>query len=346
MRKACLSLLVVLTLGGGAAAAFATEPIPDLTPTPATVPPALQALEQKVAQIHFSTARLSERFVIGELGSPAGGAELGRGVRKGKSFITLGSGVMQLEPFESLITSRVEIPGEHVPSAVGATGQARTIGKVTYSYSATAARIDGGRPWVRSVRKPPPKPDSKLAAFAAAIDLLAPTTAGSEQNPSAPFATLLECLGEATGIQEGGVVTVDGQQTTEFTVSLPIIKLLVNKVAPKELAKLERQIDKKPAEANVQLEVFFAANGLPVRTIGITGSRLEGLGIETDLLALEVPVVVHSPPASQTIGEARLAKIEQRQAKRAERRLKRILRHCRSSRSRKRCVSRAIEQLS
>jgi hypothetical protein len=62
----------------------------------------------------------------------------------------------------------------------------------------------------------------------------------------------------------------------------------------------------------VQLELFVAPSGLPVRTISVLGSRSEGIGGEEDIRALEIPVVVHVPPVRQTIGKARLRKLERR----------------------------------
>ena len=208
-----------------------------------------------------------------------------------------------------------------MPSALASTGQTRTIGKTAYTYTPSAASFDGGRPWVRSRHEPPPKPGSKAAQAAAVLDALAPALARSSDGSAEPFATLIDYLGGAVSVSEGGSVTVDGQQTTEFTASLSIVKLLAGKVSSKQLAKIERESLKKPSEAIIELEVFIAPDGLPVRTIGASARRTEGLGIQEDILALEVPFAIHAPPARETIGQARLLRIERKrdriQAKKA-----------------------------
>lgn len=296
MKRTCLLLLVALSAAAAAPAAFAAEasppaPAPAPAPTAAVVPPALQALEQKMAQIRFNTARVSERFVIGDLGSTTGGADLGSGVGNGKSFVTAGVGSIRFAPSASLFKTHVEIPGEHVPKTLASTGQVRDIGKTTYTYTPTAASFDGGRPWVRSSHKPPPKPGSKAALLVTVLDSLAPALAGPSAGSAEPFATLVEYLGDAVNVSEGGSVTVDGEQTTEFTASLSIIKTLAGKLSRTQLAKIEKESRRKPSEGIVELEVFIASDGLPVRTIGSSAERTEGLGIQDDILALEVPFV-------------------------------------------------------
>jgi hypothetical protein len=311
MKRTCLLLLIALSMGGAAPAALAAEAsLPAPAPTPAVVPPALQALEQKMAQIRFNTARVSQRFVIGDLGSTAGGANLGSGVGRGKSLITAGAGSIRFAPSASLFTTHVELPGEHVPKTLASTGQVRNIGKTTYTYTPSVASFDGGRPWVRSQHKPPPKPGSKAAQVAAVLAALAPALAGPSAGLAEPFAKLIEYLGGAVSVSEGSSVTVDAQQTTEFTASLSIVKLLAGKLSRKQLAKIEKESRKKPSEGIVELEVFIAPDGLPVRTIGASAERTEGLGIQDDILALEVPFAIQAPPASKTIGEARLHELE------------------------------------
>jgi hypothetical protein len=286
------------------------------------VPPALPALEQKMGQIRFNTARISQRFVLGGLGSTAGGAELGDGTGRGQSFLTTGTGSIRLAPAASLFTTHVEVPGGRVPSPLTRPRQVRTIGRTTYTYTPSAASFDGGRPWVRSESRPAPKRGSKAGALAVQLGVLghalAPTLAGSSEGSSEgsaePFATLIDDLDGAVSVSEGGAVTVDGQQTTEFTASLSIVKLLAGKLSRKQLAKIEAESLKKPSEAIVELEVFIASSGLPVRTIGAYGKPTEGLGVQQDILALEVPFAIQAPPVRQTIGQARLLQLERRRS--------------------------------
>jgi hypothetical protein len=349
MKAVCLPLIAVLAAGGivpaataataaTAAASPTTPSLPPPAPVPTVVPPALQALEQKMAQIHVNTARVSERFVVGGLGSTAGGADLGSGIGKGKSFVTVGAGSIRFTPSASMFATHVEIPGEHVPGALASTGQTRTIGQTTYTYTPSAASFDGGRPWVRGRRKPPPKFGSKAALVVAVLDALAPTLAGPSDGSAEPFATLIDYLGDAVSVSEGGAVTVDGQQTIEFTASLPVVKLLAGKLSGKQLAKIEGESRKHPSEGTVELEVFIASDGLPVRTVGASGNRTEGLGIQEDILALEVPFAIHAPPARETIDQTRLLQLER---KRDRVQAKKTLTRCLRSRHGRACAVRA-----
>jgi hypothetical protein len=97
---------------------------------------------------------------------------------------------------------------------------------------------------------------------------------------SAPFAKLIEDVNGALSVQEVGPIMVDGQQVTEFTASLTMVTLLPGK-------RLERFIK------------AFSSLG-------------EILSPDKDILALEVPVDVHAPPARETISEAQLRKLRAR----------------------------------
>ena len=154
--------------------------------------------------------------------------------------------------------------------------------------------------------KPAPKANSDSEKLSAVFDSLSPTFAGRVGSPAGLFSKLIEELGEAQSIQEVGPATVDAQQVTEFTASISLAKLL----SPKQLASV------KLSETTVELELFIAPSGLPVRTISVLGGRSEGIGFEEDILALEIPVVVHAPPARETIGEAQLSRLEKKHAKR------------------------------
>jgi hypothetical protein len=117
-----------------------------------SVPPNLSALEQKMAQIRFNTARIQTRFGFGQLGSGTGG-ELGGGIKgsgKGLIFSTVGS--FRLSPREAVLTNGFEAPGssvgQHVPAGLAQSTE-RVIGDTTYTYRPSVASWDGGRPWVR-----------------------------------------------------------------------------------------------------------------------------------------------------------------------------------------------------
>lgn len=295
--------------------------------TPAVIPPNLQMLEQKMAQIRFNTARISARFGLGELGPAGGGAELGTGIKgPNGAFVTSTVGVFRLSPPEASTTSKFEgvgsPNGEGVPPG-GAPSKERVIGNTVYTYTPSALRYDGGRPWVRSKRVS----SSQSGGGSAGLEGLS--------DPSAPFAKLIEDVNGALSVQEVGPMTIDGQQVTEFTVSLTMATLLPGKrlerfikafsslgeiLSPdnhsskqREEAKQHREEQaKKIREIPVEIELFIASNGLPARTITVLGNRKEAIGGEQDILALEVPVDVHAPPARETIGETQLRKLRAR----------------------------------
>ncbi len=307
--------------------------------TRAVVPPNLQALEQKMAQIRFKTARISARVGLGELGPAGGGAELGvevKGARGG--FLSSTLGVFRLLPPEGTASTKIEIlglkPSERTP--VGSTTSTeRVIGNTIYTYTPALERYDGGRPWLRS-KQPSPPPDGQSAGFPGLSDSFAPTlsVADARSGHAAPFAKLIEDVNRALSVQEVGPVTVDGQQTTEFTVSSSLESLLSSKQlaaftkatstlgallspseSPKQRGETKRHREEaanKLGLAPVELELFIAPNGLPVRMITVLGKRSAGIGAEQDILALEVPVHVHAPPASKTISQAQLRKLRVR----------------------------------
>lgn len=311
-------------------------PAPAVAQASVTVPPSLPALEQKMAQVRFNTARVSVRFAFGELGTAGSGAELGSGTTGLGSFLTSATVAVRLSPPASVSTTRTEglkLSSGHTLG--GSTSAERTIGKTIYTYKPSVASYDGGRPWVRSKVEPAPKPSGDSAKFAAVIDSLSPTFAGGTTGVSAGlFSKLIEELGEAQSVQEVGPAAVDGQQVTEFTASVPLARLLspaqleaITKTSsslgellsptgsPKqqEAAKTRsEEAAKKLSEASVELELFIAPSGIPVRTVSVLGGRNEGIGVEEDILALDIPVVVHAPPARETIGEAQLRKLERK----------------------------------
>ena len=100
----------------------------------------------------------------------------------------------------------------------------RTIGSTVYTYMPSVASFDGGRPWVRS-RQSSSKSDGESAGLTGMSNSLAATVSGGGAG-STPFAKLIEDVNGALNVQEVGPVTVDGQQTTEFTVSSFLGRLL------------------------------------------------------------------------------------------------------------------------
>lgn len=313
-------------LAGFAAAGVMAVPAWAAAQAPATIPSSLQVLEQKMAQIRFSTARVSARVVFGEVGPLGGGAELGAGVQgPNAGFITSTVGVFRLSPLEASTTSKSQAEGlPNGKDAPSVTSRVRVIGDDIYTYTPWVLRYDHGRPWVRSKQPSSSQSDSGVVPEGLS-------------DSSAPFAKLIEDVNSALSVQEVGPMAVDGEQVTEFTASLTMATLLPGKLlesftkaltslsvssllepsgkSPKqqEEAKSRNEVDaKKISELSVEIELFVAPSGLPVRTNTVIGDRNEAIGSEQDILALEVPVDVHAPPASETISEAQLRKLRKR----------------------------------
>ncbi len=312
MRRICVLFLVALTAASVAAAALAAEApptspsVPPPAPTPSFPPPTLQALEQKMAQISFNTARISDRQVLGEVGPPVGTVELGSGVDQCKSLVITATGTIRRSPSESFITS----------TFAGYQSRRIGIGDVTYTYRRSVARYDGGRPWVRShttaskSEQTPADgaPPSALTVLGASLGSTAPNRKGHRL--AEPFTGLVEDLEGALAIQEVGPATVDRQQTVEYTASLSVAKLLAGRLTPKQ-HQLARKLEALP----VTLDLFIAPNGMPVRTIVVVGGGEEGIGEEEDFRAVGIPVSIHAPPARETIGQSRLQKLQRQRIK-------------------------------
>jgi hypothetical protein len=328
VKRMCALLLVALGAGAVAPAAGAVDPSPAPSeppaslPTPTVVPPALQALEQKMAQIRFNSVRFYTQTELGVDKSSGSSNVMAAATKGSEELIVKTHGVIGFAPSVQASTSTIE----GLPNAalgLGALSE-RRIGATIYTYDPSLARHDGGRSWIRATRT---RREEKLAARVAPLaDLLHPLLAGL-QRPAAstgPFVPLLEELGQSQNARETGPATVDGQQTEGFTVTVSPAKLLA-KLVSSHLFK-----HGPPPGLRYTLELWLAPSGLPVR-VAMLGSSGEGFASHEDILGTEVPVVVNAPPASRTIGQRRLAKVERRVVKtvgRCERRHPRRAQAC------------------
>jgi hypothetical protein len=313
LSPAILSLAIALVPAGVASRALAAES----APAPAIVPPALQALEQKMALIRFNSARFSTRLDLAVDDSSSSNAVSVSAVpvsaARSHADVIATTGVIGLSPPVLSSTSTIEgiAPGEALG---GASLKERRIGATTYVYDPSATRRDGGRPWIRRTLSPS---DQKVAAELAPLSVeLDPLLAGLERptaTSTGPFAPLLEALPEAQSVQEAGPATVDGQQTLAFTFALSSAKLLEQALSSKERRRLAK--GRQLPDIDFTLELWLAPSGLPVRALTRNGARGEEFDSQEDILNLEVPVLVHAPPADRTIGEAHWIAIERRRAK-------------------------------
>jgi hypothetical protein len=302
----------------------------DATPSGAStsLPPELVALEQQMAQLQTNSERFAfqEELSLGEL--------LGQG--DPLILIIAGEGEASDSPPQASVVGGIfGLPEEHT----------RTIGETVYRYRRGAAEVDGGRPWVSAPRA------SKSAAGLDPGGLLESDEAGGQGT----FSKLIAELNGGLSVEQSGPAIVDGQRTIEFDATLdptPFVEQLRAKsTTPKKPLKSLFELPsvdgpKTPAKAgappSLELEVFIAPNGLPVRVRFTFSAEGATIAVRVDTLAINVPVHVTPPPAAQTITEAQLKQIERRRAARA---LRLGLRACRHLRGKRAAACRAIARL-
>jgi len=163
----------------------------------------------------------------------------------------------------------------------------RQIGHALYLRIPGIARHDGGRAWVH-VSENEISEQSGVDFAAAPHDL------------SASFGLINS---SAEDIQQVASTTVDGQSTTVFSATVDLEKFFSTFGAP--LVHKLQGVGIKTAT----LELFIAANGLPVRTSVIIGVEGGTIAVTTDILQINAPVSVHAPAAHATISEAQLRKL-------------------------------------
>ncbi len=159
-----------------------------------------------------------------------------------------------------------------------------------FLYSPEGSRRSRRRPWVRF-----PAPASEATGLLQAVFPFHGGASGEAGfGGSGPYAGLLNLLATAEGpIVAGGPVRLDGRQTNKFTARVQQLEL-VGGVTPKQRSTLEAGL---PSQ---QVEVFIDESGLPVRVALALPGRSGTLTMTTDVLAVNVPVVVKAPPANRT----------------------------------------------
>jgi hypothetical protein len=296
--------------------------LPGVARASAPPPPDLVALEQQMAGLQAN----SERFSFQEELSFGNGL-LGQGIPL--VLLIAGAGEASDAPPQASVTGGLLGLGNV---------QIRMIGDTTYRYEQDAASIDGGRPWVRGAGK---------ASKGNGLDpggILESDQAGKQGT----FSKLIEELGGASAIVESGPVTVDDQRVTEFDATLDPAPFLAQLQAHSKQpahplnslfqipsvggAKSKPQPPSPPP--SLKLELFIAANGLPVRARITFIAEGVTISVRVDTLAINVPVHVLAPPARQTIDEATLKRIERRRAARELKQALRVCRHLHGKRAR------------
>jgi hypothetical protein len=253
-------------------------------PPPTASPPAeLRALESKMEQLPVNSERYSQIIHV------TATRHTGRHRRhiKRVSVTETEVGEVSLLPLQARLFKSSD-PGKPVAIAIGST---------LYSYSATFARKDGGRPWI------------ELSGVGAGI--LFPYHGDPTEEVNAggtgSYAGLINLLTTASGkVDVVGPAQISGQQTTEVTAVVDPLALI--KGAP------QAEIRKHPLRE--RLTAFLTESGLPLRVGTFMHLGPVALAETTEILALNVPVSVTAPPASETISEADFLKLVRRESKR------------------------------
>jgi hypothetical protein len=255
-----------------------------LAPT-ALVPPQLQALEQKMAQLRFNSERFSEasRGVI-SLTDEVNGKPVGRTRHISADSSELGEA--------SVVPARGEtfLGSVHRPELIA-------IGSTEYEY-----RAGKGRHWVRSSSHGE-SPVARILPFHGGGRL--EVSVGG----TGSFAGLLNLLTTAVGpVDIGGAVIVGGQSTTEFTATVEP-RLLIKGITVEDVANFE--VD-EPIDT---LHMFLTEAGLPIRVVSELRSQELDITTTEEVLGVDTPVVVKPPPARDTVAIGRLRNASARRTK-------------------------------
>jgi hypothetical protein len=257
---ALLPVAVIASLAPGAQAAVA-------------VPPALQALEQKMEGLNVSTERFSTKYEIATPSLKEGGFSFG---------LAYGiSGEATLSPLQANLT--VNVAGKHTPE--------RLVGETLYVYEPRLSHLDKGRPWVRIEHETL----QKVIQFDPSGN---PQSKGASTEARGAFSNLLSILQGALSVKQVGPTKVDGQAVTEFTASLSP-QVLLGVFTQQEINEL-----KLLGRPSVELLVYLSEAGLPVRTT--LELRINGIGVSAsvDITGTNQPVAVTAPAISETITQA------------------------------------------
>jgi hypothetical protein len=299
-RTLIAAVLTLAALTPWAQASTPAPPVPAAT-TPVVVPPDLQALEQKMLALKPTSERFSASIEIAEkpkVKGPVGGFNhiFGHASSVLVPLLTIAGEVSLGPPPEASFTA----------SFLGLAISGRLIGSTLYTHEPFLSRLDGGRPWV----------EERHSSLARALGSPSSGPAATVGEPATSFASLVKLIAGAQSIVELGPANVDGQPATRFKLAIPTASLL--KPAHSRRARTRARRERKLFAPLLHVELFLAETGLPVRTSLVLSAR-HGKGDvveQSDITAIDVPVIVQAPPAAETIEAAQLRRLLRRRARR------------------------------
>jgi hypothetical protein len=315
MRRAWVLPLTVLALVGTAHVALAAETAPARTwavvaPVPVTVPqgsvaqPAnLLALEQKMGELKVTSLRFSEQTSV----------TVPHNERKLGSLLKLLLGADSGTSGEVTTSS----PASDVTlSFFGHPLTLRLVGGTTYLYFRALAAKDRGRPWIKlghggfaeliTVNGKHAPPSKTAGPKIGEPTLLEP-----------PFEGVRKVLSGAREVRELGSGTLYGQPVTSFLAILAPEQLEHEHLASAAQLRLPAPQPTTPQPPTATMEVSFAQNGLPVRTVITEHSSETVTSATLDIPAINFPLTIEPPPAAQTITIQELRKLGRKARKRS-----------------------------
>ncbi len=273
--------LATMLLAAGAGAAVSSGAAASPLPPPAAIPPQLAILENAMAQLRVNSERFSEVTRGFVLGSP-NRVSSGRPERLIRTSIDVAAlGEAGVSPAEG----EVFLGPLRRPTLIA-------IGSAVYQYEKPAKDSRRHRPWVRS--------RSSESPAASILPFYGGSPFEVKAGGSGPFARLINLLGAAVGqVGVGGQVSVRGQQTSEFTLTVEP-RLQLKGITVEDLANFKQDW---PIET---LQVFLTPSGLPIRVVAVIKSRDLNYTSTVEIFAINEPVAVKAPPARETIAASQV----------------------------------------
>jgi hypothetical protein len=291
MRLGAVSLLVLSSLVapvGGIAdtAGLAVRSSLVLNAPGATLPPQLQALEQKMQQLHVNSERYTRisRGVI-TIVNETNGQPVGR--EKSVSLNENISGEVSIFPPQA----------EVIDASTGKPIQIQ-IGSAEYTYSREIARRHPRRAWIRRNGAD----GSALPGYASPLEVFA-SPGDASVGGEGSYAQLFNLLTTAVGsVAVLGPVSVDGQATTEFTTEVEPLRL-IRGLTVEDVRNLEKH------PVLTKLTLFLSEAGFPLRVTVSQSAQHAHFTETTDITAVEVPLALSPPPPGETISVAEARKL-------------------------------------
>jgi hypothetical protein len=266
--------------------------------TPASIPLNLQVLEQKMGELKVTSLRFSEKTSVT--------VPHGEGKILDLLKLLLGGGVSG----EGTTSPKA---GNVVLSFLGHPLTFREVDGTTYFYLRALGSKDHGRPWV----KLGPGGFAELITVNGKhvkAPMISEPKIGEPALAEPPFEGLRKALAASKEVRELVPGMLYGQPVTSFLAVLEPEQLKREHLA--STARLGLPAVQPPTAT---LEVSFAQNGLPVRTVIAEDDQSTSISLTLAIPAINFPLVIAPPPTSQTISVAQLRKLERRARKHSHR---------------------------